>query len=234
MNTLEKLNSDPRVTVRKAGPPDPSGNCIVYWMQRAQRGTDNPALDMAVNLGNELGKSVVVFFAPVPYYLHATQRPYSFLADGVPGIARDVANRRIGFVLRAYPEHSLLKFCAEVRPATVIGDENPLREPEKWRCRVAEQVRMPFWTVDADVIVPSRLLGREHYAARTIRPKLNELLSQFLVPLKNPLAHTPWTAPPGLRSIPLEHDFTSDWILDRSAPPVKTAGWQQAGPANSA
>jgi deoxyribodipyrimidine photo-lyase len=221
MKILEKLSSDPRVTVRKAGPPVPSGNCIVYWMQRAQRGTDNPALDVAVNLGNELGKSVVVFFAPVPFYVHATQRPYSFLADGVPDIARDVASRRIGFVLRAYPEHNLLKFCAEVRPAMVIGDENPLREPEKWRYRVAEQVRVPFWTVDGDVIVPSRLLGREHYAARTIRPKLNELLPQFLVSLKNPVAHIPWTAPPGLRSLPAKHDFTSEWILDRSVSPVK-------------
>jgi hypothetical protein len=37
---------------------------VVYWMQRAQRGLDNPALDVAVQAANALGKPVVVFFAP--------------------------------------------------------------------------------------------------------------------------------------------------------------------------
>ena len=44
----------------------------------------------------------------------------------------------------------------------VIGDENPLREAEHWRVRAAQYLKVPFWTVDADVVVPSRLLGKEH------------------------------------------------------------------------
>jgi len=35
-----------------------------------------------------------------------------------------VQKRNIGFVLRRYPDHSLLKFCDEVKAALVIGDEN--------------------------------------------------------------------------------------------------------------
>jgi deoxyribodipyrimidine photo-lyase len=57
-------------------------------------------------------------------------------------------------VLRRYPDHHLLKFCQQVQPALVVGDENPMREPEHWREVAAEQLRVPFWTVDADVIVP--------------------------------------------------------------------------------
>jgi deoxyribodipyrimidine photo-lyase len=220
MNTLDKLSSDPRVTVRKSGTPDLEGRCIVYWMQRSQRAIDNPALNTAVNVANELRKPVVVFFAPVPFYPHANQRHYSFLVEGIPDIAKDLARRSIGFVLRAYPNHSLLKFCAEVRAAIVIGDENPLREPEEWRSHVTQQINVPFWTVDADVIVPSKLLGREHYAARTIRPRLNELLPDFLIPLKNPPAHVPWTAPPRIKSLTPGPDFTSEWTLDRSVPSV--------------
>jgi hypothetical protein len=37
---------DPRVTVRRRGPADPNGRAILSWMQRAQRGSDNPALDL--------------------------------------------------------------------------------------------------------------------------------------------------------------------------------------------
>jgi hypothetical protein len=161
-NELVKISSDARVTVRRAGPPHAGGTCVVYWMQRAQRGIDNPALDVAVNTANELSKPVVVFLAPVPYYPHANLRHYRFLNDGIPDIAADLAARNIGFVLRRYPDHSLLKFCEQVKPALVVGDENPLRETESWRRKATRKLRVPFWTVDADVVVPSALLLKAH------------------------------------------------------------------------
>ncbi len=209
--------------MRRGGEPDASGKCVVYWMQRSQRAIHNPALDMAVQLGNELGKPVVVFFAPVPFYPGANQRNLRFLADGVPDIAEGLARRGVGFCFRHYPEHSLLKFCEQVRPAIVVGDENPLREPEDWRQRVSDRLRIPFWTVDADVIVPSRLLAKEHYAARTIRPRLFELLPKFLKAPKNIKARVAWNAPRGLQSQSWEDDFTREWTLDRTVATVN--GW---------
>jgi hypothetical protein len=58
MTNLENLRDDPRLTVRRGGQPDGSGNSVV-------RAVDNTALDVALRLGNELGKPVVVFSAPV-------------------------------------------------------------------------------------------------------------------------------------------------------------------------
>jgi deoxyribodipyrimidine photo-lyase len=221
MSMIEKLKDNPRITVRTSGPPDPEGKCVVYWMQRAQRAFDNPALDVAVDAGKELGKPVVVFFAPVPFYPGANLRHFSFLADGIAEMAETLGRRRVGFVLRPYPANNLVKFCEEVRAAVVIGDENPLREPEEWRCRVAARLRVPLWTVDADVIVPSRLLVREQYAARTIRPRLHKLLPEFLLQPGNPQARLRWTAPTTLFSMRPEGDFTRDWALDRSVQSVR-------------
>ena len=102
-----------------------------------------------------LRKPVVVFFAPVPFYPHANLRHYHFLNEGIPDLAQAIQKRNVGFVLRRFPEHSLLRFCEEVKPALVIGDENPMREPESWRRRAAKKLKIPLWTVDADVIVPS-------------------------------------------------------------------------------
>jgi len=144
MNPIERLSQDARITVRKSGAPDPPGKCVIYWMQRAQRAIDNPALDVAIRVGNELKKPIVVFLAPVPFYPRANLRHYRFLTDGVPDIAEELTARGVGFVLRAYPEQSLLKFCDQVRPAIVIGDENPMREPERWRVKAAESLRVRF------------------------------------------------------------------------------------------
>ena len=111
MDAILKLTQDPRVTVRRPGPPDPEGACVVYWMQRAQRGVDNSALDVAVEAANALAKPVVVFFAPRPFG-PANLRHYAFLAQGIPDIAEALKKRRVGFVLRRFPDHSLLKFLS--------------------------------------------------------------------------------------------------------------------------
>ena len=220
MDDLAKLSCNPRVTVRRAGPPDPAGKCVVYWMQRAQRGIDNPGLDVAVEAANVLGQPVVVLFAPVPFYPHANLRHFRFLNDGIPGIAAQLAKRNIGFVLRRHPDHSLLKFCGEVKASLVVGDENPLREPERWRAIAAEKLSVPLWTVDADVIVPSRLLEKAQYAARTIRPRLHQYLKTFLVPSPRLTARVPWRKPARLHSLDPHSDITEGWPLDRSVAPV--------------
>src|SRR5437879_5171269 len=82
--SLDDLTCEPRVTVRRRGKP---------WMQRSQRGFDNPALDVVVTAANLLRLPVVAFFAPVPFYPHANLRAHTFLAQGIPDIASDLAAR---------------------------------------------------------------------------------------------------------------------------------------------
>ena len=227
MLRLDDLASNPRVTVRRPGAPAPGGRCVVYWMQRAQRALDNPALDVAVEAANALKQPVVIFFAPVPFYPHATLRHYTFLTQAVPDTAERARKRGIGFVLRRYPDHSLLKFCEEVKASLVVGDENPMREPNHWRSLAAKKLSVPLWTVDADVIVPSQLLEKEQYAARVLRPRLQKRLKQFLTQPSNAKAKIAWEKPRGLDVLPDDGsiDLTERWKdLDRSVQPVDSLG----------
>ena len=192
-------------------------------MQRAQRALDNPALDIAVEAANALRQPAIIFFAPVPFYPHANLRHYSFLAQGIPETAERARQRGVGFVLRSYPNHSLLKFCSEVKASLVIADENPMREPARWRELAAKRLSVPLWTVDADAIVPSKLLEKEQYSARIIRPRLQGRMKEFLAPPRNPEAKVPWQKPPRLRTLSDDGsiDITEDWkSLDRSVQPV--------------
>ena len=218
MDAIEKIRSDDRITVRRAGESNANGKCVVYWMQHAQRAEDNPALDAAIRIGNELQKPVVAFFAPVPFYPNANLRHYHFLAGGMPDIAAGLKERSVGLVFRSYPDHSLLKFCKEVDPCIVIGDEDPMREPEHWRRKASELLRVPLWTVDANVVVPTKLLLKEQFAARTIRPRIHKLLPTFLVPSKKIKAQFAWKG--AAKSQAFTKDFTAKWRLDRSVSPV--------------
>ena len=212
---------DPRVTIRRDGPPDPRGKCVVYWMQRAQRGIDNHAVNLAVAVANELGLPLAVYFAAISNFPRANLRHYAFLQQGLPDIEYDLAERNITFIMRRAPHESHERLFHDVQAAIVIGDENHMREPERWRRRLAQTLGIPFWTVDADVVIPSKLIEKAQYGAYTIRPRLYRLLPDYLVPYENPRAQYAWKRPANFRADSVHEDITAGWPdLDRSVQPV--------------
>ena len=227
---LARLAGEPRVLVRRGGPPLKSGRCVVYWMQRAMRIVDNPALDAAIEAGNLLGLPVLVFFLVIPNYPNANLRHYHFLAQGLRDVAEDAAARGVGFVVRRTPD-SLDAFLAEVDAALLIGDENPCREPERWRRVLANKLKIPFWTVDADVVVPSVIFNRSFVLLHHFRPHLRAQLPIYLVaPAKIAPLHV-WRPRKVLPSFSLEQDITAGFTkLDRAVRPVDsfTGGTHEA------
>ena len=218
---LRVLANDSRVTIRRNGPADPAGKCVVYWMQRAQRGIDNHAVNLAVHVANLLGLPLVVYFAGISNFPHANLRHYVFLNQGLPDIEADLAERNITFVMRRAPHESHEQLLSDVHAAFLVGDENPMREPERWRKQLASRISIPFWTVDADVVVPSKLIEKAQYGAYTIRPRLYKLLPDYLVPYENPKVQQTWRRPRGFRSDSVHEDMTRDWKdFDRSVAPV--------------
>ncbi len=218
---LARLAGQPRVLVRRRGAPRTGARCVVYWMQRAMRIVDNPALDVAIEAGNLLGLPVVVYFSVIPNYPNANLRHYHFMAQGLRDVAGDAAERGVGFVLRRHPNNSLEAFLEEVDAALLVGDENPCREPERWRSVLARRLRLPYWTVDADVVVPSAVFGRSYFLLHHFRPHLKRELPKYLVaPAKTEPLHE-WKPSKAVACYPVDRDITEGFIaLDRTVKPV--------------
>ena len=217
---LVALADRPRVLVRRAGPSRKRVRSVVYWMQRAMRIVDNAALDLAIEAGNLLGLPVVVYFGVIPNYPNANLRHYHFLQQGLRDVAEDAAQRGIGFVVRRVPD-TLEAFLKEVQAALLIGDENPCREPERWRRVLARRLRIPYLTVDADVVVPSQIFNRSFALLHHFRPHLKAELPKFLVAQKKIDPLYQWKPPQNLASFPLSQDITAGFSqLDRSVKPV--------------
>jgi deoxyribodipyrimidine photo-lyase len=220
---LARLAANLRVLVRRAAAPRLPARSVVYWMQRAMRIQDNPALDLAIEVANILALPVVIYFSVIPNYPNANLRHYRFLAQALRDVAEDAAARGIAFIVRRPPGNSLEKFLEEVDAALLIGDENPCREPERWRQVLARRLKLPFWTVDADVVVPSRIFNRSFVLLHHFRPHLQRELPTFLVaaPKIEPLHFWQPDQPP--TSFNLDHDITAGFTkLDRTVPPVDT------------
>src|SRR6202008_4199274 len=114
---LTKFAQNPRVTIRRAGSPLADGKCVVYWMQRAPRSLDNPAVDLAIAIGNQLKLPVIVFFSVIANFPHANLRHYVFLNQGLADTEEHFAERNVGFIVRRPPNNSLEKFLQEVNAA---------------------------------------------------------------------------------------------------------------------
>ena len=224
---LRALADDPRVTVRRGGAPA-RGKCVVYWMQRAQRGRDNHALDKAVDVANALGLPCVAYFAGIRNFPNANLRHYAFLNQGLAEIEEDCAERGVGFVMRRAPDEDHMKFFADVEAAMVVGDENPMRVPEQWRVKIANALgreKIPFWTVDADVVVPSKLLEKAQFRRAWRGRGCTARCRSSCVHIRIPSAVKAWKQPRGLLADDVRADITRGWRdFDRSVQPVPA--WQ--------
>jgi deoxyribodipyrimidine photo-lyase len=180
-------------------------------MQRAQRGIDNPALNLAIVAGNLLQLPVVTVFGLTADYPRGQRRHYRFLVDGLPDTAADLERRGVTFVVRlGRPDEVVAQLADELAPALVVGDENPIRVGGLWRAALAERLRVPLYFVDADVVVPTSLFPREEYAARTLRPKIHRVWDEYLKPLPTPAARVPWSG-----DRPQSEEIAPDTLLSK-------------------
>ncbi len=196
--------------------------------RRAQRALDNPALETAIAVANALEQPVVVFFGLLERHPMANLRHFSFMIEGLAETARELMKRRIGFVARLCPglssDSEFARFCADWRPTLVICDEAPGRSVSQWQREATLYRSAPLWSVDADVVVPSRLLEKEQFAARTIRPRIRARLDQFLKPVGNREVRVPWDGRADLGSLPLVTELADQLHLDRSVAPAHFQG----------
>jgi deoxyribodipyrimidine photo-lyase len=125
-------------------------------------------------------------------------------------------------VVRRHP-NSLTAFLEEVRAALLVGDENACREPERWRRVLAKRLKLPYWTVDADVIVPSHVFDRSFVLLHHFRPHLKQELPKYMVAPAKVAPLYPWKPSKPLASFPLDRDITEGFAkLDRIVKPVDT------------
>ena len=204
-----------------ADPPTRRGRYVLYWMEAAQRGSWNPALEHAVAWADELDLPVLALFALPGDEPGATLRSRAFLVGGLAE-ARDVLREQgIRLLVRVGdPPEVVLDLAREA--AAVVTDCGYLRQQRAWRREVASGAPCPVVEVEGEVVVPVALAyPRQAWSAAVLRRRLAPLLPRFLHPLPD---RTPRRSSLGLGIGPEDPvDLTAllaGLPLDRSVPPV--------------
>lgn len=208
-NTANVNPVDPaRVSRLKAGAelPAGTGTHVLYWMAASLRGHDNAALEYAGHLSNRFGVPLrVAHVLPTSDADgHAlTERHALFHLEGVVDVAEALRKRRIPFIVirpaavesgqgqaqkRATKEQqqqeakSIVADLARLAKGavSVVTDTDYLRPGRTLRASFARAVSVPFYVVEANVVVPvAEASQKAEHAARTIRPKINRLVAHY-------------------------------------------------------
>jgi deoxyribodipyrimidine photo-lyase len=161
---------------------------VIYWMSRDQRVKDNWALLYAQQLSIQNNVPLAVVFSLNPSFLEATIRQYEFMLEGLKEVEEELNSLNISFfLLKGDPEKTVLEFANKYDVSSVVTDFSPLKIGRKWRKEIAKNLKVPFYEVDTHNIVPCLFVSdKQEFAAYTIRPKINELLNEFLTDIPNP------------------------------------------------
>ena len=206
-------------------PVDENGSCIIYWMQRSQRATDNLALEYTVRLANDLGKPVLVYFGLYDGYPMASARAFQFMLEGLRETAGALEDRGIGFVIRReHPQEGLPRAVGEFRACAVVVDEDYLNTGRSWRSHAAARLDVKLVQIDAETVVPARVSGKEEWGAYTLRPKIRRVLEDYFVDVPDSSVNHRWMSDVGEdldgRNID-PSDLSSRLDVDQNVAPVR-------------
>ena len=173
-----------RIRPLKDAPERAEGRYVLYWMQSAQRAGFNPALEFAVEEANHRDLPVVVGFGLTDGYPEANARHYAFMLQGLAEVAERLEARGVTFVARrGEPDKVALDLSREA--ALVVCDAGYLRLQRRWRRNLTEAIDVRLVRIEGEVVVPIAQVSRKaEYAARTIRPKIQALWDDCIVPLR--------------------------------------------------
>jgi len=162
-----------------------SGEYVLYWMQASQRAEENQSLQFAIDKANELDLPVIVYFGVTDDFPEGNLRHYRFMIEGLKETKERLSERGIKILIgHQSPHEGAIELANEASLAVV--DRGYLRIQRRWREKVASEIDVPLIQVESDVLVPVETASdKEEYAARTIRPKINDRLDEFCSPAEN-------------------------------------------------
>lgn len=167
-----------RLIHNRPGQPGP----VVYWMHREFRARDNWSLSHALDLARERGQPLCVAVCLARSFGLARPAHFAFLVHGLRETARELAALGIPLaLLRGEPGREVPELVRGLRAGLVVTDADPVRIKRGWLAQALPRLDVPVVEVDARNCVPARVASdKREYMARTLRPKIQRLLPEFL------------------------------------------------------
>ncbi len=160
-----------RTYLKSNGGPDHVGERVLYWTHHALRADENPALDVAMLLAQQLQLPLLVYQGLSEQYRFASDRHHTFILEAARDLQSKYAQLGIAYALhvdRNGERHPRLARLAR-SSAVVVTDDFPIEATKQWTERLAQADWCSVVLVDTACIVPSRLVGKAYDRAFAFR-----------------------------------------------------------------
>ncbi|MGB7326681.1 MAG: FAD-dependent oxidoreductase [Rubripirellula sp.] len=156
------------------------GQFVLYWMRTAIRVDENPALNVAIELANQLDVPLLVYQGLSKRYPYASDRHHTFVLQGARDVQLELANRNIPYVVHVErpghrdPHLKTLARCASV----VVTEDMPTEPLRRWAVSLSRAIPGAMMLVDTACVVPMQLVGRGYDRAYEYRDATKAMYAQ--------------------------------------------------------
>ena len=201
--SLSRWRQAPRVRAMNQQAINPNGRYVLCWLQQALRAWDNPVIDAAILLGNELKLPVLVYHGLREDYPYASDRLHRFILGASRDLAIECEQRGltcVQYVDRSTRREKGLVYRLAGDAAVLVVEDQPAFVAQWQAGRVASKASVAVIAVNAACLVPPDALDqgvgttaafrRRHEKAReSWSPWQDE--EPLVPPYSGPLAYEP-------------------------------------------
>ena len=177
------MNRD-RIQIIKTIHKEQSGKYILYWMQNAQRIHYNHALNYAIELANQKGIPLIVWFNILPSYPEANLRHYTFMLEGILEVQAGLEELGITFEISFGDiTQTIVSYLNDMD--TLIVDKGYLKPQIQMRQVVYKLIDDSYLIdiiqIETDQLIPvASLYPKSAYGAYVIRPKVMQKMYSYM------------------------------------------------------
>jgi photolyase PhrII len=161
---------------------NPAGELVLYWMRTAVRADENPALDVATELANQLDLPLLVYHGLSQRYKYASDRHHTFMLQGAADVQQQLADLQISYAFHLATPKDNSKHLVDLanRAAIVVTEDMPVDPPRKFLNSLASQIETPIVCVDTACVVPMQLTQKAITRAFQFRDRTETLYDERL------------------------------------------------------
>ena len=160
-----------RICSRGSSLPNPVGEYVLYWTHHALRTDENPALEVAMLLADQLKLPLLVYQGLSEQYHFASDRHHTFILEAARDLEAQYAKLGISYALHVDRAGARYPRLARLAKSTtvLVTDDFPIEATKVWTDRLAQANWCPIVLVDTACVVPSRMVGRAYERAFAFR-----------------------------------------------------------------
>lgn len=235
-NIPSHLQERARIVSQKESPKD--SQYVLYWMNHAMRVEENPALDCAISVADQMKLPVLIFQQLTNDIPFSSDRHHTFVLQGMRDLQQQFKSQKIEYFVhverKTQQEDVLSDLCKNA--AFVVTEEMPLAFWRDQANQLASKINVSIACVDTACVVPMQTVGKAHTRAFEYRNATKdryekELLAEY--PAIKPKFDSKELNLP-FETINLKETNISELVaqckIDHTIPPIsKTPGGSTAG-----